>query len=178
MDIEKLKYPIGKHVSKASWSTTEIQHNIAEIAAFPNRLMQLTQPLSVEQLNWKYRPNGWTIKQVVHHCSDSHMNSMIRFKLALTENQPTIRPYMEDKWAALPDSLDNNISHSLSLLSALHKKWALLLNSLTQEQLQLTFTHPENQETITLAENIGIYAWHGNHHLAHIQNAITNKGAF
>jgi len=178
MDIEQLKFPIGKYAPNKNPNSTDIEQWIREIESFPFTLEQLLEKVSIEQLNWKYRPDGWTVKQVVHHCADSHMNSIIRFKLALTEHKPTIRPYLEDKWATLPDSLQDDLSAALLLLKGLHQKWSVLLKSLTPVQLQLEFIHPESGETINLAENIGIYAWHSNHHLAHIRNGIESMGVF
>ena len=134
----------------------------------------MVKDLNDEKLKNKYRPDGWTIKQVVHHCADSHINSFVRFKLALTEDVPAIKPYFEDRWAELSDSLSNDISDSIQILNSLHNKWVLLLRSLTVEQLHREFFHPETNKKISLKENIGLYAWHCNHHLAHIQLAIKN----
>ncbi len=176
--MEALKFPIGKCTNCKSPSSEMLQAWIQTIEDFPKNVAQITQDLTLEQLNWKYRPEGWTLKQVVHHCADSHMNSFIRFKLALTEETPAIRPYYEDRWAALTDSLDNDISTSLTLLTALHKKWVSLLKNLSSEQLKLQFMHPEHGQKFELDENIGIYAWHCNHHFAHIKNAIEFKGKY
>jgi len=178
MDLEKLKYPIGKFVKPQKLDSTTINKWIGDIENFPEQLVGLTKTLDHEKLRWKYRPNGWTIKQLVHHCGDSHMNSLIRFKLALTENNPTIKPYFEDRWAELPDSKQDDINDSLLLLISLHKKWSYLLRHLNSEDLKKNFVHPENNQIISLGENIGIYAWHSNHHLAHIKQALTYKGQF
>lgn len=178
MDIEKLKFPIGKYTPNKSPSKALLNQWITDIESFPNKVEELTHELPVEKLNWKYRPNGWMVKQVIHHCADSHMNSLIRFKLALTENTPTIRPYYENKWANLNDSLTNEIDESIDLLKGLHKKWCRLLKSLTPEQLKLEFKHPEHGLKFNLVENIGLYAWHCNHHLAHIKNGINSMGEF
>ncbi|MCP4441779.1 MAG: putative metal-dependent hydrolase [Aureispira sp.] len=178
INLEQLKFPIGQFQKPASYSASRIHKWINDIEEFPKKLKALTQELPSEELNWKYRPNSWTIKQVVHHCADSHMNSLIRFKLALTEEQPNIRPYFEDRWAELSDGVDNNIKHSLLLLTGLHQKWANLLRSLTKDKLDRTFTHPEHGQIFSLKENIGIYAWHCNHHLAHIEQALANQGNF
>jgi len=178
MDIQKLKFPIGEYTPNKNPNSDLIALCIKQIEAFPASIENLTKNISVETLNWRYRPNGWTVKQVVHHCSDSHMNSLIRFKLTLTEENPTIKPYFEDKWAELIDSQDNDISYSLSLLNGLHKKWVILLKSLTEEQLELEFIHPEHGEKFNLAESIGNYAWHCNHHLAQIKNAIDSNGKY
>lgn len=178
MDIEKLKFPIGTYAPNKDPNEKLIQKWIGDIESFPSKIESLTIATTAESLNWKYRPNGWTVKQVVHHCSDSHMNSIIRFKLALTEDVPTIRPYYEDRWANLSDSLTDEIDDSLTLLRGLHKKWTRLLKSLSKEQLALEFVHPEHGQKFNLAENIGNYAWHCNHHLAHIRNGINSKGKY
>ena len=178
MDIHKLKFPIGKYLPNKSPDSDLIAKWISEIEEFPAKVQDLTQDVSIEKLNWRYRPGGWTVKEVVHHCSDSHMNSLIRFKLALTEEKPIIRPYYEDRWAELIDSQDDDISYTLKLLSGLHQKWVILLRSLTDEQLMLEFIHPEHGEKFNLAETIGNYAWHCNHHLAHIKNGIVSNGTY
>jgi hypothetical protein len=174
--MNKLKFPIGEYIPNKNPNKEVLNKCVDEIKNFPSRLEVLTKNISIEKLNWKYRPNGWTVKQVIHHCADSHMNSIIRFKLALTEDTPTIRPYYEEKWAELIDSLDNEISDSMFLLKALHSKWVKLLQNLTEEQLKLEFVHPEHGLKFNLAENIGNYAWHCNHHLAHIKLGIESNG--
>ncbi|WP_010135964.1 YfiT family bacillithiol transferase [Ochrovirga pacifica] len=176
--MEKLKFPIGPCPETKDPSNQEIQKWIQDIANFPKSVKEITQNLTVEELNWKYRPEGWTLKQVVHHCADSHLNSLIRFKLTLTENKPTIKPYLEDKWAELADALDDDVSTSIALLTALHKKWVFLLKSLSTEQLQMQFVHPEHGKQFSLLQIIEVYAWHCNHHLAHIKNAIISKGKY
>ena len=178
MNIEKLKFPIGEYTPRKDPNEIIVEKWIVTIESFPVALENLLEDITIEKLNWKYRPQGWTVKQVVHHCADSHMNSLIRFKLALTEDTPAIRPYFEDKWAFLADSQKDEIDDSLLLLKGLHKKWAFLLRSLTTEQLALEFVHPENGSRINLAENIGIYAWHCEHHLAHIKNGINSLGTY
>lgn len=174
-NIEQLKYPIGKFVKPDTIDELLIRQWINDIQQFPALLEELTAPLTVAQLNWRYRPEGWTIKQVAHHCADSHINSLIRFKLALTEDAPTIRPYFEGRWATLPDSMDDDLSSTMFLLKGLHQKWVKLLRNLSEEELDKTFVHPEYGKVYTLRENIGIYAWHGNHHLAHIWQALQKK---
>ncbi len=170
--MEHLKYPIGKFEKPENITVADISNWMQDIKNFPHELYQLTNKLSPEQLQLTYRPGGWSVKQVVHHCADSHMNSLIRFKLALTEDTPTIRPYYEDRWAELTDGLDDNIEPALNILQGVHQKWVLLLQSLTEAQLELTFIHPEHGKHFSLKENIGIYAWHGKHHLAHIKLAL------
>lgn len=176
--LVKLKFPIGEFKKPESIENHQISEWILDIEHFPERITRLTEHLSIDQLNWKYRPEGWTIKQVIHHCADSHMNSMIRFKLALTENTPTIRPYLEAKWANLIDGNDDNIQDTLTLLKGLHAKLGKLLRDLGPEDLRKEFVHPEHGRHFRLDETVGVYAWHCNHHLAHIKQAIDNKGTF
>ena len=177
-ELYALKYPIGEFTKPEVIDTQQIQLWIRDLEQFPERIDSLTKDLSVEQLHWPYRPKGWNIKQVVHHCADSHINSIIRFKLALTEDTPTIRPYYEDRWAKLVDCNDDNLSDTLSLLKGLHAKLCALLKSLSTEELSRAFIHPDHGNRVRLDENIGIYAWHSNHHLAHIKQALKHKGQF
>ena len=164
------KYPIGQFTCGETISSKEVQEWIDEIKTFPARLYEIVRELDEEVLENTYREGGWSIRQLVHHVADSHLNSYIRFKLALTENNPIIKPYAEDKWAELPDS-HLSIEFSLALIQGLHERWVYLLENLTDVELKRTFTHPDSG-VITLAKNIGLYAWHGNHHLAHIKNAV------
>lgn len=178
MEIEKLKYPVGRFDKPAEIHPGTIEQWIREIEQFPAKLEKLTAGLTAQQLGWRYRPDGWTIKQVVHHCADSHMNSLVRFKLSVTEDLPVIKPYFEDRWAELPDSTDDNISHSLILLRGLHARWANLLHNLEPADLKRAFIHPEQQKQVTVEENIGMYAWHCRHHQAHIEQALNYAGRF
>lgn len=164
------RYPIGEFEAPEQISIEEVKTWINEIRVLPLRLIELVQNLSADQLENTYREGSWTVRQIVHHIADSHMNAYIRFKLALTEENPTIKPYAEDKWAELSDST-LPITHSIKIIEALHDRWVYLLANLTQEQLKRTFTHPESG-IVSIDKNIGIYAWHGNHHLAHIKNAL------
>lgn len=178
MDLQTLKFPIGICYLNKNPSRQVINKWILDIEEFPLKIESLLNGIDDEKLDWKYRPNGWSIQQVVHHCADSHMNSIIRFKLTLTEDLPTIRPYAEDKWSELSDYQSDAVPNSIILLKSLHKKWSILLRSLTEEQLSLEFIHPEGNERITLTENIAIYSWHCNHHYAHIKNAIASNGKY
>jgi hypothetical protein len=173
-DLEKLRFPIG-HFEKPALYTKEIVSGyIAIIAAFPEKLKAAVSDLDEEQLDTPYRDGGWTIRQVVHHCADSHMNSLIRFKLALTEETPIIKPYFENLWANLADS-QMAIEPSLQILEGLHQRWGFLLNSLTEEELEKSFIHPEHGKIFQLKEVIGAYAWHCDHHLAHITELKKRK---
>lgn len=163
-----LQYPIGQFAYEGKADAGQIAAWIEEIERLPVRLREAVSGLDEGQLDTPYREGGWTIRQVVHHLADSHMNSFVRFKLALTEDHPTIRPYYEDRWAELADSVHVPVGVSLTLLEALHERWVVLLRSLDEETCSRTFYHPESKETIQLGYNIGVYAWHGNHHLAHI----------
>jgi DinB superfamily len=175
IELEKLKYPIGVFVKPEVITADYLENCINDIESFPARLRSTIDNLYGPQLDTAYRPGGWTIRQVVHHCADSHMNSIIRFKLALTEEKPTIKPYWEDRWAELTDS-KMPVEPSLLLLEGLHARWALLLRSLKEEDLSRTFVHPEHGKEFRLDENIGVYAWHCNHHLAHITVLKKQKG--
>jgi hypothetical protein len=172
MELEALKYPIGQAPSIKEPSRIELEEWIGVIEKFPSLISELTKGITKEQLSLQYRPGGWSIKQVIHHCADSHMNSFIRFKLALTEELPSIRPYFEDRWAELFDGTSDEIDDSLLLLQGLHSRWGKLLRKLTSEELQMEFKHPEHGTRFTLAENIGVYAWHSQHHLEHIKLAL------
>lgn len=169
---DKLKYPIGKFVTPKRITLESIGRWIDEIEHLPHQVHVAIEGLNEQQLDTPYRPDGWTIRQVIHHLPDSHMNSYIRFRWALTEDKPKIKAYREDLWAELHDAKNGNIEISLILLEALHIRWSMLLRSLTLEQLHKTFIHPETSKAVRLDENIGIYAWHGKHHLAHIVNCI------
>lgn len=175
MTLEQLKYPIGKF-EKPEIITKEILIKwISDISVFPAKLNKETEHLTDEQLATTYRPNGWTVRQLVHHCADSHINSFTRFKLALTEDKPTIKPYWEDRWAELVDGKELPIKYSLMLLEGLHFRWVALLHSLSEQDLEKKFIHPEHGNEIRLDENIGVYAWHCKHHLAHITELKKRK---
>ena len=173
-NIEKLKYPIGRFETPTSFSDENKKKWIEILRDFPTKLKQGTILLSDEELEKRYRPKGWTIRQVVHHCADSHVNSFCRFKLALSEEIPAIKPYDESLWAELYDSKNAPIDLSLQLLDALHQRWIILLESFTDMQWNKQFRHPEMEKLIDLKTNLAIYAWHCEHHLAHIMLAKQN----
>ena len=168
MTLEQLKYPIGKFEQPVTITKDILSQWISDISSFPTRLKNEVNHLTDEQLDTQYRPNGWTIRQVIHHCADSHMNSLTRLKLALTEDQPTIKPYFEERWAELIDSKKMPIAPALKMIEGIHERWTALLNHLTEEENSRIFIHPEHGKTFRIDENIGVYAWHCNHHLAHI----------
>jgi hypothetical protein len=171
-----VRYPIGEFKTP-SIITEEIKHEwIQVLENFPSRLENLVKDLSEDQLDTPYREGGWTVRQVVHHCSDSHHHSYIRFKWSLTEDTPMIKAYDEKSWAELFDTKTAPIAMSLLHLKAVHAKLVYLLKGLSDEDLQKSFVHPESKETVVLRKNIGIYAWHSNHHYAHIENLLIRNG--
>jgi uncharacterized damage-inducible protein DinB len=162
------RYPIGPFSPPRSITPEDRQRWIGAIAAIPQALRDAVQNLSDAQLDTPYREGGWTVRQVVHHVADSHVNSYTRFRLALTEQEPTIKPYDEAAWAELVDAKHEPLEPSLLLLEGLHRRWVVLLESLTAEAYQRTFRHPETGRTLRLDINLALYAWHGQHHTAHI----------
>jgi hypothetical protein len=173
-NLESLKYPMGKFVKPEVIDNQQINDWIAEIEQLPAQIKALTENISEKALDTPYRPEGWTVRQVIHHVADSHSNAFTRFKLALTEDNPTIKPYLEAKWAELADS-KLPINPSLQILEGLHHRWVTLLKTLGSQELSRTYFHPESKKTFTLAEVIGLYAWHSRHHLAHIKMGIENS---
>ena len=162
-----LRYPIGKFEYTGPLTKSERNALIEDIDSLPANLRKAVDGLSDEQLETPYRPGGWTVRQVVHHLADSHINSHVRFRLALTEEQPTIKPYFQERWAELNDARSAPMHVSLDLLDALHRRWVILLKSLSDADFSKSFEHPESG-TVTLDRNLGLYAWHGKHHVAHI----------
>lgn len=174
IDIEFLKYPIGKFSIPESVSQQVIDEGIFLIKSFPTNLFTAVGRFSPAQLDTPYRPGGWTIRQLIHHCADSHMNAFIRFKLALTESNPTIKGYDEAEWAKLPDS-KLPIESSIAILKAIHLKWGVLLDLMKAEDFTKTYFHPEKNRNQSLAEVTLMYAWHSQHHLAHIQHLVIRE---
>jgi uncharacterized damage-inducible protein DinB len=170
-----LRYPIGKFHRPESLTEAQRSKFIGELAAAPARLRDAIRGLTAAQLDAPYRPGGWTVRQVVHHVPDSHMNSYIRFKLALTEDVPTIKAYKEDLWATLADSRNTPIETSLTLLHALHERWVILLRSLKEEDWQRQYRHPE-LGGMPLDVTLALYAWHSAHHTAHITSLRQRNG--
>ena len=169
-NLEQKKYPIGEFLKPEIISDQEIDIHIKTLKDFPSKLKNLVGEWTDEQLDTQYREAGWTVRQLVNHLSDSHMNSFIRFKLALTENNPTIKAYDEAQWAELQDSFNMDIKPALQILKGLHKRWVFELKSLTNREFESTFHHPEQNRNITLRESLAFYAWHCDHHFAHIEN--------
>ena len=171
MDV---RYPIGLFQYDGEMDKEVVNKWVKEIEELPRMLQDAVKDLDDEQLDTPYRLDGWTIRQVIHHLADSHMNAYIRLKLALTEESPVVKTYDETKWAELND-YQFPVEGSLLLLEGLHKRWAELLRTLSQSEMEKTFTHPELGEVL-IYKNIGMYAWHGKHHLAHITSLLEQKG--
>jgi uncharacterized damage-inducible protein DinB len=169
------RYPIGQFTYEGPLTEDRKQKFLDDISEAPAHLRTVVSGLSEQQLDTPYRPGGWTVRQVVHHVPDSHMNAYIRFKLALTEEEPTIKPYAEDRWAVLADTQKTPIEVSLMLLESLHKRWMRLLGSLAAADWKRTFLHPE-LGTMTLEKTLALYAWHGRHHVAHVTSLRERSG--
>ncbi|MHA7057876.1 YfiT family bacillithiol transferase [Aquimarina sp. M1] len=164
-----LQYPIGQFECPDTITREHISEWIKDIEELPAKIVAVVSDFTEDQLETPYRNGGWTARQVIHHIHDSHHNGYIRFKWALTENSPVIKAYYEDRWAELFDTKSAPIYLSLDLIKALHAKWVFFLKGLSDKDLEQIFIHPEANVAISLAEDIGIYAWHGNHHLAHLR---------
>lgn len=177
MSETDLRYPIGQvELPNGPLSSGARMGLLAQLAMLPDQVRAAAAGLTPEQLNTPYRPGGWTVRQVLHHLPDSHMNAYMRFRLALTEDVPTIKPYDEGAWAELPDVAATSVGVSLSLLNALHSRWTTLLRHLTEEQWARSFYHPGSQKEFTLDQALAMYAWHGRHHLAHISTLRDREG--
>jgi uncharacterized damage-inducible protein DinB len=170
-----LRYPVGTFSFAGTLSNEQRQTLINQIAATPEKMREAVKGLDDKQLDTRYRPEGWTVRQVVHHVPESHMQSYTRFKLAITEQEPTIKPYFEDRWAKLYDAQTAPIELSLNLLDALHGRWVWFLRSLRDEDFQRAFRHPE-LGIVSLDKNVALYAWHGRHHVAHITSLRERMG--
>ena len=175
MDSTDLRYPVGTFSFPNAVSAGDRLTFVGRIAETPANLRAAIAGLSEEQLDTPYRPGGWTVRQVVHHVADSHLNSYVRFRLALTEDQPTVKPYHEDRWEELSDASTGPVEASLRLLECLHARWVALLRSLSDAEWKRTFRHPEIG-LISLEQNAAQYAWHGRHHVAHILNLRERMG--
>ena len=170
-----LRYPIGKFTYQTPLTETQKQKDLDAIEQAPANLRLAVQGLSDQQLDTPYRPEGWTVRQVTHHVPDSHINAYIRTKLALTEDEPTIKPYAEDRWAHLADTQNTPVEVSLALLDSLHTRWVRLLRSLKAEDWKRTFRHPE-RGVMDLEETVALYAWHSRHHVAHVTSLRQREG--
>ena len=170
-----LRYPNGEFKYEKSLTDNERQACMAKIEETPARMRAAVAGLNEEQLNTPYRSEGWTVRQVVHHVPESHLISYTRFKLAMTEDEPTIKPYFEDRWAQLDDARQAPIALSLDLLDAVHGRWIWFLRSLKQDDFQRTFRHPD-LGIVSLDKNVALYAWHGPHHVAQITSLRERMG--
>ena len=177
MNIEQLKYPIGKFTLPNNPTNKLRSQWLADLATLPGRLESAVSTLSDEQLDTQYRPDGWAIRQVVHHLADSHLNAFCRIKLTLTEDSPTIKPYDEATWAKMDDNSKMPIHSSLSILRGLHERMVFVLKNMTTEDRAKFYFHPEyDGRKYPLEEVMALYAWHSSHHLAHINNLKEKKG--
>lgn len=174
---DDLRYPVGRFAAPAALSASGRASCIDIISELPTRMRAAVAGLDEKQLDTPYRPDGWTVRQVVHHVPDSHMNAYMRFRLALTEENPVIRPYLEARWAELPDALSGPVAMSLQLLEALHVRWVMLLRSMSEADFRRTYQHPEQPgRSIPLSEVLAMYAWHSRHHTAHITGLRQRNG--
>jgi hypothetical protein len=174
--IQDMRYPIGRFKYDGDSSREAIDRSIADIAGLPARLRASVDGLNADQLNTPYREGGWTVREVVHHVPDSHVNAYVRCKLALTEQSPLVKPYDEAAWSRLGDVKVVPIDISLVLLEALHTRWVALLESLSDSDFERGYVHPEQQRMVPLREVVALYAWHGRHHTAHISSLRERNG--
>ena len=174
--MNNLQYPIGRARLPEVITEERLRQATDDIATYPQRLAAAVENMTASQLDTPYRPGGWTVRQVVHHVSESHMNGFVRCKWALTEDAPVIKVYQEKHWSELPDDTTAPVALGLSLLQALHQKWSFLYQTLTEEQWERTYFHPEDNQFFTVKQSACVYQWHGNHHLAHITGLKERKG--
>ena len=172
---QDLKYPIGKYIPQP-FSQPLLKEWLLDIETLPSLLEYAIINLDEAQLNTPYRPEGWTIKQLVHHVADSHINAYIRFKLGITENNPAIKPYNQDAWANLKDTHNLPVNISLTLLHALHQRWHEVLANMSDEDWNKTVYHPEHKKEMSLWFLLGMYAWHSKHHVAHVRSLREREG--
>ena len=173
--LEKLRYPIGKFTAPENISSANISQWIEEIEKLPFKCRNEFNNLTEDEIQLTYRPDGWNVRQIIHHIADSHINAYVRFKLALTEELPAIRPYDENLWAQLPDSRMAPVEMSLSLLEAVHSRWIFVIKNMKPEEFERKYYHPENKKEFSLKTALALYAWHGNHHLEHVRIAKRNS---
>lgn len=172
--MEELKYPVGKFQVPTSYDDAFKKNAIENFKLLPVQLKELCSNLSDEQLVGRYRPEGWSVKQVIHHLADSHMNAFIRIKLAVTEENPIIKPYLEKVWAEMPDANNNDIASSILILQGVHNRLVTLFQNLKAEEWDCKVFHPESKREMSVNFLMALYSWHCNHHLGHIKNAISN----
>lgn len=170
------RYPIGRFTAPTSWDEALVAQWRAAIAALPGEIRAVVAGLDDAALDTPYREGGWTVRQLVHHVADSHLNAYTRFKLGLTEENPVIKPYDQDAWAALPDSRLLPVAPSLQMIEGLHARWAGLLGTLPPAGLDRSFIHPEREGLFPLGRMLALYVWHGHHHVAHIRVLRERRG--
>jgi hypothetical protein len=166
------RYPVGPFPLDVRVTPADRERHVEELAALPGQLRAALSGAGEEDLQRTYRPGGWTVRQVVHHVPDSHLNGYVRWKLALTEDQPTIKPYDEARWAELGDVSATPVEVSLALLDAVHTRWVNLIRSLAAADFGRSYVHPEHGRVFTLDQSLALYAWHGRHHAAHVRAAL------
>ncbi len=176
--MENLKYPVGKYQRPTEFTKDIKKELIAKIEQLPELLIDLIGNLTKEEYEFVYRPDGWNIRQVVHHIADSHMNAFVRLKLSLTEENPTIKPYDENAFVQLDDCTYELVDASIAIIKGLHSKWTALFRSMSDEDFEKTYFHPESKKEWMMKDVLALYAWHGEHHLAHIKNALLFRGEF
>lgn len=174
-DLDRLRYPVGRFQPQATLTAAERQDRIDEIRRLPGALREAVHDLTDDQLDTRYRPEGWTLRQVVHHVPDSHLNGYVRFKKGVTEDEPPITTYQEAEWAELEDARTAPVEPSLSLLERLHFRWVRFLESLPAEAWSRSVLHPESG-SVTLDRLLQLYAWHGRHHVAHVTELRSRRG--
>ena len=170
-NLEHLKYPVGRLKLGHQYNEEQKETWISTIEGLPENLLDAAIALNPTELLRTYRPEGWNIQQLIHHLADSHMNSFIRFKLALTEENPTVKSYAEGKWAEMGD-VDESVEDSIMIIRGVHNRWVKILRSMSETDYQKTFVHPESKRVYNLYDTLAMYAWHTNHHLAHIDIAL------
>ncbi|HEX5112684.1 MAG TPA: putative metal-dependent hydrolase [Saprospiraceae bacterium] len=175
LTLDQLKYPVGKWKWPETVTENDIREAIVTIADLPSQLIEAVKGLNDQQLDTPYRPDGWTIRQVVHHLADSHMNAYMRFKLALTEDNPTIKPYDQAKWAELEDNKAEPMV-SIMIITGIHKRWVDIMQHMSAEEWFKTLKHPEHNRQLVLNMLAMQYAWHGRHHLMHILKCRERNG--
>lgn len=170
-DTDKLRYPIGDYKGAATFDKTKVGNEIKIISSFFDLISAETASLNENDLKRTYREDGWNIRQLVHHCADSHMNGLIRLKLALTEDKPTIKPYPEQLFAELADTINEPIESSLLIIKGVHKRLTSVFNSMNEKDFQKSYLHPQYQKEFKMFDFLGLYSWHCLHHLEHIKLA-------
>jgi len=170
--MHDLKYPIGEYIYPENVNEEQIKSWIDSLENFPQQLVEIASKLTETQLNVQYRPGGWTVRQVIHHIADSHVNAYTRVKLTLTEENPIVRTYNEEIWAELPEAKNGDIEMSVAIIKAIHHRLVITLRALNYQDFHRTYVHPAANKQLTLGYLVGNYAWHGQHHLAHILSTL------